>query len=260
MDIEQAEYLAWSRTWEASARQSALTPRQVERRLIAFYRRLCLWIEPTVVLEIGAHEASFSRWAAASLSSASVQAFEANPHVYEKYADELSGTGVDYRHLAVGPVNGEVQLNVPRAVRGIERPLTNRMASLGVHTQAGDTLQVSVPAVRLDDHLSLGPEDVVVAWIDVEGANEPVLNSAGSVLDRLAGIFIEVESETTWEGQWLDTDVARFLRGHGFLPVARDVIRGRPHQYNVVFVPARLARKAQTARRVARILHPARPL
>lgn len=256
--MEKAEYLAWSRTWEASARQSALTLRQVERRLINFYRRLCLWIEPTVVLEIGAHEATFSRWAAESLGSASVQAFEANPHVYAKYADELSGTGVDYRHLAVGPVNGEVQLNVPRAVRGIERPLTNRMASLGVHTEAGDTLQVSVPAVRLDDHLNLGPADVVVAWIDVEGANAPVLSSAGSVLERVAGIFIEVESETTWEGQWLDTDVAHFLRSHGFLPVARDVIRGRPHQYNVVFLPAQQALQMQTAKRAARILHPAR--
>jgi hypothetical protein len=95
----------------------------------------------------------------------------------------------------------------------------------------------------------------VVAWIDVEGANEPILG-AGSVLERVAAIFIEVERETTWEGQWLDTDVNHCLRGHRFLPVARDVIGGRPHQYNVVFLPAEDAQLVPTAQMAARVLHP----
>lgn len=256
VDTDKAQYLAWSRAWEASARQSSLTPKQVERRLIGFFRRICVRAEPTVVLEIGAHEASFSRWAAENLSAPRVMAFEANPHVHAKYADELAATRVDYRHLAVGPVNGEIQLNVPRLIRGSDKPLTSRMASLGVHTQSDDNLQVTVPAVRLEDDLTLESEDSVVAWIDVEGANEPVLMSAGAVLSRVAAVFIEVEKEMTWEGQWLDTDVNHFFRGHGFLPVARDVIRGRPHQYNVVFLPAEDAQRVRTAKMAARVLHP----
>lgn len=257
-DIDRSHYLVWSRSWEAMARQSALWPRQVEQRLIEFYRRLCLRLEPTVVLEIGAHEASFSRWAAEELPDARVSAFEANPHVHRKYAAELAGTRVDYRNLAVGPVTGEVQLNLPTEVAGKERELTSRMASLGVHTESGDNIQVTVPSVRLEDHLTLTPADRVVAWIDVEGANEAVLTGSGAVLDRVDAIFIEVEKRTTWEGQWLDTDVAAHLRGRGFVPVARDIIKYRQHQYNVVFVRAAVAQQPRTARQAARVLQPPR--
>lgn len=255
-EIEKAQYLSWSRTWEASARRSPLRPRQVERRLIEFFRSLCLGLEPGIVLEIGAHEATFSRWAAEALPAARVMAFEANPHVHAKYAAELAGTRVDYRNLAVGPVTGEVQLNLPTDIAGKERTLTSRMASLGVHTEAGDNITVTVPAVRLEDHLTLSPQDTAVAWIDVEGANEVVLNGSGSVLDHVQAVHIEVEKRTTWEGQWLDTDVNAFLRARGFVPVARDVIRYRPHQYNVVFARAPIARRRRTARLAARVLHP----
>lgn len=254
--MDKAHYLAWSRTWEASARLSPLRARQVEQRLIEFWHVLCRRIEPTMTLEIGAHEATFSRWAAETFPSARVMAFEANPHVHAKYADELAGTRVDYRNLAVGPVSGEVQLNLPTDIGGKERELTSRMASLGVHTEAGDNVQVTVPAVRLEDHVTPTRKDSLVAWIDVEGANEVVLTGAGQVLDRVQAVFIEVEKRTTWEGQWLDTDVNRFLRGEGFVPVARDVIRYRPHQYNVVFARVPLAHRPRTARLAARVLHP----
>lgn len=255
-DIDKAHYLAWSRTWEASARTSPLRLRQVEHRLIECWRTLCRRIEPTMTLEIGAHEATFSRWAAETFPAARVMAFEANPHVHAKYAEELAGTRVDYRNLAVGPVTGEVQLNLPTDIGGKERELTSRMASLGVHTDAGDNVQVTVPSVRLEDHVTPGRKDSLVAWIDVEGANEVVLTGAGSVLDRVKAVFIEVEKRTTWEGQWLDTDVNRFLRAEGFVPIARDVIRYRPHQYNVLFARAALAQRPRTARLAARVLHP----
>lgn len=252
----RAEYLLWSRTWETLARRSPLGPRKIERRLIRCFRRLCQRIEPTVVLEIGAHEASFSRWAAEHLPKAEVRAFEANPHVHAKYAAELSDTRVDYRNLAVGPVNGDVRLNVPTDVWGRKRELSNRMASLGVNTDAEDGVQVTVPSVRLEDHLSLQPDDRVVAWIDVEGANEIVLTGSGDTLDRTRAVFVEVESQPIWEGQWLDTDVAAYLRGHGLLPVARDDFKPQRHQYNVLFARADEALDPRTLRQAADVVMP----
>ena len=257
-DIDRSQYLAWSRTWEALARSSRLGPRRIESRLVRCFRRLCRRIDPTVVLEIGAHEASFSRWAAEALPDAEVRAFEANPHVHQKYAAELADTRVDYRNLAVGPVNGEVRLNVPTDVWGRKRELSNRMASLGVNTDAEDTVSVTVQSVRLEDHLTLAGDDRVVAWIDVEGANEIVLTGSGDALDRTRAVFVEVESEPIWEGQWLDSDVATYLRDHGLVPVARDVFKPQRHQYNVIFARPDEALDPETVGQAAAVVMPGR--
>ena len=251
-EVDRAQYIAFAHTWASSAQMSGLSAEQIERRLVRYFRRLCRRLSPAVVLEIGAHEASFSRWAAVQLPDARITAFEANPHVHAKYAPKLAGTGVDYLNLAVSPVNGEVQLTLPLEVAGRARPLTSRMASLAVHTRASDQVQVTVPSARLDDHLDLAEGERVVAWIDVEGANEAVLRSGPSVLDRTDAIYIEVERETTWEGQWLDSDVALHLRRHGLVPVARDI--KRRHQYNVVFARAELVHDVRTTRQAAAML------
>lgn len=256
-DVDRAQYYAFARTWAASARMSAVDPGTIEQRLVRYFRRLCRRIDPAVVLEIGAHEATFSRWAASELPGARVLAFEANPHVHAKFAERMAGTRVNYRNMAVGPVNGDVQLNLPLQIGDNAKPLTSPMASLAVHTRASDQVQVTVPAVRLDDHLTLAEGERVVAWIDVEGANEAVLKSGPSVLDRTDAIYIEVESEPTWEGQWLDTDVAVHLRRHGLIPIARDIFfYKRRHQYNVVFVRAELVDDVATTRQAAKVLRP----
>jgi FkbM family methyltransferase len=249
---DAAAYQAFARTWAAVVRRSPSSAEELEQRVVELFRRLCRRLQPAVVLEIGAHEATFSRWAAEELPDARVLAFEANPHVHEKYAGTLAGTRVDYRNLAVGPTNGEVVLNLPLEVRGKPRTLTSRMASLAVHTRATDQVQVTVPAVRLDDHVRLAEGERVVAWIDVEGANEAVLTSGPSILDRTDALYVEVERETTWEGQWLDQDVAVELRRHGLLPVARDL--KRRHQYNVLYVRAEIAAETWTAQRAAEAL------
>lgn len=251
---DRAQYLAFSRTWAALARQSGVPRSEHQQRLVRYFRRLCRRAEPAVSLEIGAHEASFSRWAARKLPDARVIAFEANPHVHEKYAAELAGTRVDYHHLAVGTVTGEVQLNLPTDVGGRERVLANRMASLGVHKETVDQIEVTVPSVRLDEFVELAAGERAVAWIDVEGASGAVLDGSTGLLDRIDAVLIEVERETTWEGQWLDTDVAVFLKQHGLVPVARDL--ARTFQHNVVFARTHLVDQVATTKQAAALLRP----
>ena len=248
-EVARDQYLAFSRTWAATVRQCGVPLERVEDRVVQLFHDLCRRIAPAVVLEVGAHEASFSRWAAAELTGARVLAFEANPHVHEKFAGRLAGTGVEYANLAVSSVAGPVVLHLPTEVAGRSRRLTSRMASLAQHTRATDETTVSVPSVRLDDHVALGEGDRVVAWIDVEGANETVLGSGRRILDRTDAVYIEVEHETTWHGQWLDSDVALCLREHGLVPLARDL--KRTHQHNVLFVRSSLACDPAVTRQAA---------
>jgi FkbM family methyltransferase len=256
-DVEVATYVAFSRTWGAASRSSPVGRRRLQRRFVDYFRWLCGQVDPAVVLEIGAHEAAFSRWAREALPRARVQAFEANPHVHERYAAEVSAEGVDYLHLAIGPHTGEIELNLPLEIAGETRTLDSHMASLEVHRQTGDSVTVTVPSARLDDQVSLTGEERAVAWVDVEGANEAVLRSGPAVLDRLDALHIEVERRPTWEGQWLDTDVAHHLAGHGLVPVARDL--QKPQQYNVVYVRAELVHRSAVMRRAAEILQVDRP-
>lgn len=252
-EVDRAQYLAFSRTWAASARMSPLSQEEVAGRAIELFQLLCRRIDPTIALELGAHEATFSRWAAAHLPSARVLAAEANPHVHEKYVEKVTAAGVDYRNLAVAPVTGDVELYLPVQTGRKKRGLTSRMASLAVHTQATDSVQVTVPGVRLDDLVTLSGDERAVAWVDVEGANQAVLESGPDVLARTDALYIEVELEPRWEGQWLDTDVACHLRRHGMVPLARD-LSPRDHQYNVVYVSAALATDPAVTREAAKVL------
>ncbi len=249
-NAQDAGYLYLAQLLASRARK---LPRElVGARVEQAFRDLCLELQPTVSLEVGAHEAEFSRWLKSELPSTHCVAFEANPFVHDKFADGLDGTGVDYHHLAVSQVNGTVDLGIPRRFhnplrdRRFRKRRTSRMASLARHRYAERTETVPVPSVPLDDFVSVSDDDVVVAWIDVEGASGEVLTSGEKVLSQASLVYIEVENEQVWKGQWLDVDVARQLAECGLVPVLRDI--QRPHQYNVVFARAEVAAMPEMAR------------
>lgn len=254
-DVFDASYRYFS---QLLANRGRTLPRKVVgKRVEQVFHRLCADLEPTLSVEIGAHEAGFSRWLKGQVPRARCLAFEANPYVHEKYAGALAGSGVEYHHLAVSEVDGTVELGIPRQLRNREhgrrfgKDRDSRMASLAPNLQAEETETVTVPSVVLDDFVTATDDDVVVAWIDVEGASGPVLRSGKALLSRASLVFIEVETEPVWEGQWLDLDVARFLAGCGLVPVLRDV--QRKHQHNVVFASTAIATDRRTARMVNRV-------
>lgn len=243
-------YRSWADQLAKRARQ---LPRDVVgERVESAFRDLCVDLAPTLSLEVGAHEAGFSRWMRSASPDTRCLAFEANPFVHEKYAADLSDAGVEYLHLAISDVNGTVDLGIPRRLhntrkdRRFRKGRANRMASLAHHRYAKKTQTVQVPSVPLDDFVSVGEDDVVVAWIDVEGASGPVLSSGQKVLAQASLVYIEVESEQVWDGQWLDVDVARFLGDCDLVPLLRDI--QRKHQYNVLFASAEIASQPRTAR------------
>ncbi len=255
--MSTASFEYTSRFLLEAARAAGVTDQVLGRRVRQVFRRLVEQAEPTVSLEFGAFEASYSIWARENLPDARVLAFEANPFVYERFRDEVLAAGVDYRHVCVGPTNGTVELTVPTNIRGRPRDLVNPMASLNTHLFEEDHRSVEVECVRLDDAVAPTDDDRVVAWIDVEGALEMVLSGSSETLRRASVVYVEVENVAMWKDQWLDVDVARWFAEHGLLPVLRD--RQRAEQYNLLFVSEELAARPRTARQVARAYRPQRP-
>ena len=217
------------------ADDAGLTPPQLQRRVRTALRSLARLADPTLTLEIGA--------------------FEANPLVWAHHRDEVTALGVEYLNLAIGPANGPVTLNVPRDFDGRARDPVNRMASLGSNLRSAEEVAVEVPGVRLDDAVPLTADDRLVAWIDVEGALGAVLPGCSATLGRAAAVYVEVEAEAIWDGQWLDRDVLDWFAEVGLVPLLRD--RQRREQYNVLLVPAAAAETREVTDIVRRALRPA---
>ena len=55
---------------------------------------------------------------------------------------------MEFVHSAIGPSNGEIELNLPREIRGRKRPIASKMASLGVHTDA--SIMARLAGMRLE--------------------------------------------------------------------------------------------------------------
>lgn len=234
---------------------AGLTPPQLQRRVRTAFRTLARLTDPTLTLEIGAFEAGFSRWVRRELPTARAVAFEANPLVWAHHREAVTALGVEYLNLAIGPHNGPVTLNVPRDFDGRARDPVNRMASLGSNLRSEEQVALEVPGIRLDDAVTLGEEDRLVAWIDVEGALGAVLPASAETLRRAAAVYVEVEAEAMWDGQWLDRDVLEWFDGIGLVPVLRD--RQRREQYNVLLVARSAASSFEVAQVVRRALRPA---
>ncbi len=249
-------YRFWSQFTEAQAHNTRRRHQVIGRRVERLLRYICNQRKPTLVLELGAHEGKFSEWAKRRFPDARCLALEANPYVYEEHRERLAAAGVDYRHLAAASETGTVTIHIPTGVSGRELTRTSRMASLVTHTRSHGDEAVEVPAVRVDDLVSLEPDDRLVVWIDVEGASQQVLEGGREVLARADAVYIEVERDAAWHGQWLDVDVARYFEELDKVPAMRDI--QRPHQYNVVFLDAELAARDDVSARAASVLRPPR--
>mgnify|MGYP001816204107 CR=1 FL=1 len=90
---------------------------------------------------------------------------------------------------------------------------------------AGETEQVHVQAVRLDNFLRETDADInnkrIALWIDAEGAAYQVMEGISDIASRMLFIQVEVETGEIWQGQqpkkmyfasytaWVSSNLAR---------------------------------------------------
>lgn len=221
--------------------------RRLERNCVAIARHL----KPEIVVEIGAHEGTFSRHMRTALPESRVIAFEANDKVFDKYRPIMTAAGVDYLNLCIAEAPGRRTFTVPITPTGRER---HKMGSLLTHSRTLDSRAFEVEAVRLDGFLGEDAGRRNVIWLDVEGAVGDVLKGAGAALGACVGLFAELETVRRWDGQMIDVEVFAALADHGLFPVLRDF--QKPGQYNALFLRGEGARDpviAALARKFVRL-------
>jgi FkbM family methyltransferase len=213
---------------EANKQRKAIT-----RRLTQTFFELVNRLNSPLVVEIGAHEGSFSKHMKNSRPESRVVAFEAHPLVYARYAPAMKQAGVEYLHVCIGDREGDMILKVPK--QGDLEKLGKGSLLRTNSSKAAEPAEYPVRAVTLDGFLGDAAGLPNVMWIDVEGALAHVLAGAERALRNCQALYVEMETSERWEGQILDTDVLPRLAVYGLKPVLRDIQKPLV-QYNAVFV------------------------
>ncbi len=219
---------------------STMTGRRLSARHVAeFFESIQEDLNTSVTVEVGAHEAEFSRNMRQRNSELKIFAYEANPHVYSRFLleGELAQLGINYEYRAISNQDGNMPFYLCSRIGEEAEPTDGKRQSLLPRVdQATEHSTVMVPCARLDSLFS-GTDfesDRFALWIDAEGAGGMALEGAEELLRKTASVYIEVESIAKFAGQLLDKEILAFLLEHGFLPVLRD-FQFR-HQYNMIFV------------------------
>lgn len=248
-----ATYQFEKRFHRALADRAGLTVPQANDRVARMFVRLAAQLHASVVLEVGAGDASFSRRAKRLLPDARVIAFEADPAVYDEHSVQARADGVDYRRQAVAAMSGRTHLQFPHGPDALD-PVEPGSASLKRRRDASRHGLVEVESVRLDEAMADEPEGLVVLRLDVSGAYDEVFAGARRTLRRARAVCVEVTEEPRWEDEWTDSEVAAFLMQKGFVLVARD--QAGPDRLNLVFVHRSVADRPAVARLAARVHAP----
>jgi FkbM family methyltransferase len=196
------------------------------------------YIKPEIICDVGTMDASHSVLLRKISSSAQIIAFEANPYNYQKIISRgiAESNNIEVVHKAVSNNSNQLVFHVQKCTKNNEDQWKAGTSSILERREAvGDTEEVSVEAVRLDDFLNETgrPGKNTALWIDVEGAGFEVLEGIKNITDNVIFLQVEVESVEVWQGQKLKIDVQKLMSGYGFVEVGRGK---HDKQHDLVYV------------------------
>ena len=196
------------------------------------------FFKPELICDIGTMDASHSVLLRNISNSADIIAFEANPYNYEAIIDKgiPQSNNINVVHKAVTNKSGELTFHVQKYSANNEDAWKAGTSSILKRSETvGDTEEVSVEAVRLDDFLNKTGRlrNNTALWIDVEGAGFEVLEGIKNITDNVIFLQVEVESVEVWQGQKLKIDVQKLMSGYGFVEVGRGK---HDKQHDLVYV------------------------
>lgn len=181
-----------------------------------------------VILEVGAFNGSDTKRMVAQWPNCTVHAFEPLPEIFERLEKNTLHLSQVHRYqVALSKSNGTALFYVSEKP---DRP--------GIASQAGS---LCAPKERLKKSPIIFPRNVMVEtitlekwanenaiqsidllWLDTQGHELAILQSAGKMLQNIKIILAEVSFIESYEGQPLYQDVVRWMADHDFEYVGRD--------------------------------------
>lgn len=197
----------------------------------------------TLVLDVGANAGQTGRELRSGGYTGRIVSFEPVSSVRAKLAEALDADAnwEMAPAMALGDRRGDVTIKVSEAsdMSSVRDAAPELMEALPRTRVVGEE---RVPIERLDAIFDrfVRPGDVVFLKIDTQGSERQVLDGAGGVIGRIAGIQMEMSLLPLYEGETLVTDHLAALRDLGFepwllLPVTFSRRLGRQLQVDGVF-------------------------
>ena len=202
------------------------------------FQLLVKYLRPELIGDIGTLDASHALELRKISRQARIIAFEANPHNYRKIvnAGKADKANIEVLHKAVSNASGQLRFHVQKySDSEQDQWMAGTSSILQRSEQVGETEEVSVEAIRLDDYLddALGNAPSIALWIDVEGAGYEVLEGIKSISKAIMFLQVEVETVEVWQGQKLKKDVQALMAAYGFVEIGRGK---HENQHDLVFV------------------------
>ena len=203
------------------------------------HQRLLGWLQPELVLDVGANRGQFSLDVARAAPAARVVAFEPladEAFIYERIFTDRGRFTLHQVALAAAPGVGALHVSAARDSSSL-LPIGEGQSKFFPGTEE---VEQSLVEVQTLGHFGgeLTGANRVLLKLDVQGAELEVIAGAGAVLENVRWIYAEVSFLELYEGQPLASDVIARLRTHGFELVhlgTPDVVAGRSVQVDALF-------------------------
>lgn len=204
--------------------------------LINLFYKKTIQYNPKIFVEIGAYEASASKFISKNCPDIRCFCFEANIHNYNKFQKEFEkNNSLNYYNYAVSNYDGDTTFFLQKQKNKNKFKKTKKNNSLSKRTEQGVIYEeLSVNCITMNNFFRNDFESTFALWIDAEGKGLEVLQGCTDILPRTVSIFIEVEKKSFWQSQYLDNDIIDWLSKRGFKVIGKD--NQTQYQYNILFL------------------------
>ncbi|MES2592730.1 MAG: FkbM family methyltransferase [Bacteroidota bacterium] len=245
------------------------SPISIENELLAFFKKN----DNLIIFDIGACEAEDSIRYSLLFPKSVVYAFEPRPDNIEKGENlikKYKKTNITLEKIALSNKNGTAEFFLsegePKDLKNDENwNYGNKSSSLLApseqlkeHTEwLNFNNRIQVDTLRLEDYVQRKAiKQIDFIHMDVQGAELMVLDGAGSFLNRIKLIWLEVEAVELYMGQPLKNDVEEYMQNNNFINVLDTVgsTSGDQLYVNRLFFSDELIQKVKRLRKDGGIL------
>jgi FkbM family methyltransferase len=177
----------------------------------------------TLVLDVGANAGQWGRELRRAGYGGRLVSFEPGTAAFDRLAAAAAGdTAWDCHRLALGRANGSATLHVTaNSVSSSILPIGERQGR--VDERAAPVADETVEVRRLESLDLAAPSDRIYLKVDAEGAELEVLEGAGTLLDQVRLLELELSAYPLRTGQPLLGEVTAWCERAGFLLVGFEV-------------------------------------
>lgn len=197
-----------------------------------------------VILDIGAHNGADSIEMARMWRKSSIYSFEPVPFVFKLLAyNTRKYKNIHPINLAVGDIDGVFKMYVSEGDSDASSSLLKPKDHLNDHPQTTFHNEIDVQTVKLSTWLNLNKiEKIDLLWLDMQGFEKPMLESAIEILPFIRAIHTEVSTKETYEGVVVYEKFKDWLKIYYFIPIFEAIPVGAD-MGNVLFVNTKYENK-----------------